>query len=150
MGSFSPTFEGRCTSGGSIYQSMEGLGPRCQQGSCELRWSTASFRLLWIKWLTVYRAQQLPGAGDVAGRDSLARKPGALVSWSYDVISPTTSVRGVLVGELTIGPVRVTQSWAAVGPMCIEPASQPRLKKENGGESLKAGFAVEDLGKHAG
>lgn len=50
----------------------------------------------------------------------MARKPGALVSWSYDVISPTTAVRGVLVGELTIGPVRVTQSWAAVGPMCIE------------------------------
>lgn len=99
---------------------MEGLGPHCQQGSCELRWSTASLRLLWIKWLTIYSAQQLPGAGNVALRGSLARKPGALSSWSYDVISPTTAVRGVLVGELTTGPVRVIQSWAAVGPMCIE------------------------------
>lgn len=104
---------------------MEGLGPRYQQRSCELRWSTASLRLLWIKWLTIYRAQQLPGSRDVVGRGSLARKPGALVSWSYDIISPTTAVRGVLVGELTRGPVRVTQSWAAVGPMCIERPVNP-------------------------
>lgn len=102
MGSFSPAFEGWGGSGDSIYQKMEGLG------HAAYRWSTASLRLLWIKWLTIYSAHQLPGAGDVASRGSLARKYGTLVSWSYEIISPTTAMRGVLVGELTIGPVRVS------------------------------------------